>query len=87
MNFWLYILKNKENGQYYVGQTKDIKERLERHNTNRSKFTSGKGKWVLAYKEKYSSRKEAIRREREIKSKKSRKFIKKLIMNYRGVEE
>ena len=35
--------------------------------------------WKLVYKEVYKSRSESVQREREIKNKKSRKFIEQLI--------
>ena len=51
----------------YVGYTKNLKERLHKHNSGKgAKFTRGR-KWVLVYKEKFKSKKEAISREYYIK--------------------
>ena len=51
----------------YVGYTKDLKKRLNLHNTGKgAKFTRGR-KWRLIYKEKKKSKKEAISREYYIK--------------------
>ena len=51
----------------YVGYTKNLKNRIILHNTGKgAKFTRGR-KWVLIYKEKYKSKKEAISREYYIK--------------------
>ena len=85
MNYFVYILKNKKKGTYYVGQTANIQDRVERHNSNRSKFTSKKGEWALIYKESYNTRGEAMKRENFIKYQKSRKFIERLI--HSGVEK
>jgi len=82
--YFVYIIKNTE-GKYYVGYTKNIRERLERHNKNRSDFTKNKVKWNLVYKERLLNKGDAIKRENYIKSQKSKKFIESLI--YSGVEK
>ena len=51
----------------YVGYTSDIKKRIIIHNLGKgAKFTRGR-RWKLIYKEKFSSKKEAISREYYIK--------------------
>jgi len=61
----------------YVGYTNDLKKRINLHNIGKgAKFTRGR-KWILIYKEKFKSKKEAISREYYIKNNKSvRKKIK-----------
>ena len=52
----------------YVGYTNNLKKRLTLHNTSKgAKFTRGR-KWILIYKEKFKSKKEAISREYYIKN-------------------
>ncbi len=52
----------------YVGYTNNLKRRIALHNMSRgAKFTRGR-KWKLIYKEKHSSKKEAISREYYIKN-------------------
>ena len=52
----------------YVGYTKNLKERVHKHNSGKgAKFTRGR-KWILVYKEKFKSKKEAISREYYIKN-------------------
>ena len=52
----------------YVGYTNNLKKRITLHNTSKgAKFTKGR-KWKLIYKEKHSSKKEAISREYYIKN-------------------
>ena len=51
----------------YVGYTNNLKKRIALHNMNKgAKFTRGR-KWKLIYREKHSSKKEAISREYYIK--------------------
>ena len=61
----------------YVGYTNNLKKRISLHNSNKgAKFTRGR-KWMLIYKEKFKSKKEAISREYYIKKNRSlRKEIK-----------
>ena len=52
----------------YVGYTNNLKKRINLHNLGKgAKFTRGR-KWILIYKEKYKSKKEAISREYYIKN-------------------
>ena len=79
--YWVYILKNKLNGRYYVGHTNNLTRRIEEHNSGRSRYTKRKGIWILVYVEEFVTRAEAMKRELEIKNRKSRKFIEGLIRN------
>ena len=83
--FFVYIIQNSD-GKYYIGYTQDIEDRLKRHNRNCSGFTKNKGIWKLVYREKFSNKRDAIKKENYIKSQKSRRFIESLIL-HRGVEE
>ncbi len=71
MPYTTYIVRSAS-GQLYVGQTQNLHERLRRHNTNRSRFTSGRGPWEVVYAEEFNTRAEAVRRERELKKRHSR---------------
>ena len=68
MSFYVYMLKSKSKKPVtYVGYTNDLKKRVHLHNSGKgAKFTRGR-KWVLIYKEKFKSKKEAISREYYIK--------------------
>ena len=67
--FYVYMLKSKSIKPItYVGYTNNIRKRIELHNSGKgAKFTRGR-KWVLIYKEKFKSKKEAIFREYYIKN-------------------
>ncbi len=78
--YQIYILYSAIKDRYYIGFTSDIlSERIRRHNTNHAGFTGKTGDWVLVYFESYDGKESAMKREREIKSWKSRKLIEKLI--------
>ncbi len=75
----VYILKSYKVGRYYVGQTEDINDRLERHNVGRVKSTKHFRPWELVHSESYSTRSEACKRELEIKKYKGGIKFKKLL--------
>ncbi len=80
MQFTVYILHSSSIDKYYVGFTAlSIEERLRRHNTNHKGFTGTVGDWQVKYTEKYAEKSQAVNREKEIKSKKLRAYIEKLI--------
>jgi putative endonuclease len=85
MEYCVYIIQSKVDGTYYVGQTEDVRRRLQWHNEGKSKYTKPKIPWEVMYVEEFNTRREAIRRERKIKRKKSRKYIEWLIN--RGVAQ
>ena len=79
MTYHTYILYSVQIDRYYIGSTgDDLEERLRRHNTNHKGFTGTANDWVYYHLEEYSSKGEAVKREKEIKSKKSRKYIESL---------
>ena len=69
MSFFVYMLKSKSiKSVTYVGYTNNLTKRIKLHNSGKgAKFTRGR-KWVLIYKEKFQSKKEAISREYYIKN-------------------
>ena len=62
----------------YVGYTNNLKKRINLHNIGKgAKFTRGR-KWKLIYKEKHTTKKQAILREYYIKKNRTlRNLIKK----------
>ncbi|MBI5126864.1 GIY-YIG nuclease family protein [Candidatus Roizmanbacteria bacterium] len=81
-NFFVYVLYNKIGNKIYIGYTNNLTIRLLRHNkylpSKKSSFTSkNKGLWSLIYRESYINRKEAIKREKWLKSGIGRSFVHK----------
>ena len=77
--YFVYILYSRSADRYYVGQTENVESRLESHGSGISPYTSHAKDWRLVYTEEFAIRQEAIRRENEIKRKKSRRYIEWLI--------
>ena len=81
--FYVYILQNAA-GKFYVGHSQDAEQRLGSHNRTDQvfgKYTRKNGPWRLVWKEEHPTRASAIRREREIKAKKSARWIRENLLN------
>jgi putative endonuclease len=76
---FVYILYSASADRYYVGQTANLDHRLQRHNRGEVTSTKAYVPWELKHSEAHETRSEAMRREREIKARKSRRYIEELI--------
>jgi putative endonuclease len=77
--YYVYILYSPSADRYYIGQTENLDHRLQAHSRGSVTSTKAYAPWQLKYCEIYPTRADAMRREREIKSRKSRQFIEALI--------
>jgi putative endonuclease len=80
MAYWVYIMQSESTGQYYVGQTKHLKDRVARHNSGRTGSIRGLDPWRLRYQEQFATRQAAVSRERAMKARKSRTYLEGLCM-------
>ncbi|MES1220040.1 MAG: GIY-YIG nuclease family protein [Bacteroidota bacterium] len=81
--FFVYILQSLRDFSFYIGQCDDLDKRMSKHFEGFSKYTASKRPWRLVYFEMKETRTEALKREREIKSKKSHQYIKSLIVDWK----
>ena len=66
---WVYILPNKPNGTLYIGVTNDLPRRIYEHRTGAVPgFTKRHGLARLVYAEHHDDIRDAIRRERTMKT-------------------
>ena len=82
MPFYVYMLKSISNIKVktYVGYTKDLKKRLDKHNLNKGAKSTKGYKWVLIYKKKFISKSKAMSYEYILK--KNKKKRKTLLKDY-----
>jgi len=67
MRYYVYVLLCQD-GTFYTGYAKDLKVRLGMHEQGKgARYTRIHKPKKLVYKEKFGTRKEAMRRERQIK--------------------
>ena len=77
--YYVYILKSLKNGIFYVGYTSDLEDRIKEHNSGKTKGNYFNAPFELFYSEEYANIEDARKRERYIKSQKSRKYIESLV--------
>ena len=75
--FYVYVLRSKKNNYRYIGQTNNLKKRLEEHNSGLTKSIRFQTPFVLEHAEEYESRVEAMKREKFLKSGKGRDWLDK----------
>ena len=69
MKFYVYILKSEIDGNFYVGYTSDIESRMNAHNAGKVRSTKHRRPFVLVKTEIFNTRREAMWREWQLKSK------------------
>ena len=79
MHYFVYILYSTTKDKFYIGYTSDLNERIIRHNQKSKGFTGSTNDWELKYHETFENKIDALNREKQIKSWKSKIKIKELI--------
>ncbi len=83
MMYYVYILLSEGNGKTYVGYTaKSIEERLKEHNQGVSSWTSCNGSFKVIYYESYFFKKDALHREKFLKSGVGKKLVRLIKENF-----
>jgi len=76
--FFVYVLKSLVDGKLYIGQTSNLERRLTLHNEGRIRSTRKRYPLRLIHFETYETRGRALKREKFLKSIKSRDFKREL---------
>jgi len=66
--FVVYFLRSRKDSSFYVGQTSNIENRLQRHNKGLIRSTKHRRPFDLIYRENFNTRREAMLREKYLKS-------------------
>ena len=67
-SYYVYVLASRRYGTLYIGVTKNVRARLERHRAGRgSKFVKQYEVFRLVHVEEFASPQEAIAREKQLK--------------------
>ena len=83
--FWTYILYSLILDRYYIGQTDDIRSRIQHHLEGDTSYTRQASDWQLLFLQEHATRTAAVRLEREIKHKKSRLSIQRYLKDRRNL--
>ena len=80
--FTVYVLYSEKYDKIYIGYTSNLEQRLLSHNKLSQKgYTVKYRPWKIVYTEKFITKKEALQREKELKSSRGRNFIRKEILS------
>jgi putative endonuclease len=75
----VYILRSDIDGSFYIGVTSDIARRVDMHNSGLGRYTRHKIPWKLVYSEEFSTKPDALKREKFLKAQRNRDFYNRLI--------
>ena len=75
LSYWVYILYSESISSYYKGQTRDLDNRLFRHNNGYEKSTKNGRPWRLVWKTEKNDRSEASILERKLKNMSRQKLL------------
>ena len=77
---FVYVLLSGKDGNLYIGCTSNINSRVRQHNQGLVRATKARRPLKLIYKEEYSDKYEAFRKERFYKSPKGKKELKERML-------
>ena len=80
MPYYVYMLKTIDGlrEKSYVGYTNNLKERINKHNSNKGAKSTRGYKWELIFKKKFLSKSEAMIFEYKLKKDRNKRFQIKL---------
>ena len=77
MEYYVYVLRSTKFERNYVGFTINLAKRLRQHNAGKNKSTKPYLPWKVLFFESFSTKAEALKREKFFKTGKGREYIKK----------
>ncbi len=80
--YYVYILKSEIDGNMYTGYTKDLKIRIQQHNTGLVTSTKKRRPLILIYYEACINQQDATHREKYLKTSWGKRYVKNRLKNY-----
>lgn len=74
--WYVYLLKSKKTGNWYIGSTNSLQKRILKHNLKKNKSTKYGAPWKLIYCEIGLNKQDARAREKYLKSGMGRRYLK-----------
>ena len=79
--YFVYVLKSMKDGNMYIGFTKDLEERINRHNKGLVKSTKNRVPFELIFYEASKNKYDAIHREKYLKTSYGHRYLKNRLKN------
>ena len=80
--YYVYILKSIKDKKLYVGCTKDLKKRINMHNSRQVFSTKFRRPFEIIYYEAYKNKEDAFEREKFLKTGWGRNYIRRVLKHY-----
>lgn len=80
--YYIYVLQSEKDENFYVGYTSNLKKRPKLHNEGRVKSTKERRPIKLIYYEACLEQKDALKREKYLKSNYGKRYIKNRLKEY-----
>ena len=79
MQYFVYILYNRENGRFYVGKTANLRRRLNQHKN--AKLSHRNIRFICIFVEIFINQEDADKREKYFKSSKGKYTLRAMLKN------
>ncbi len=86
MEYFVYILMSKKDGNFYTGFTSNLKQRICLHQSGKVESTKYRIPLDLVYYEVCYNQKDALHRENYLKSTYGKRFLRNRLKNYLNTE-
>ena len=80
--YYVYVLQSEKDGNFYVGYTSDLQRRLTLHNKGQVAATKQRRPFKLVYYEACFHQKDALHREKYLKTTYGKRYIKNRLSQY-----
>jgi putative endonuclease len=80
--FYIYVLLSEKDKNYYTGYTKNLNNRLTQHNDGKVESTKKRTPFKLIYWEGCLNQKDALYREKYLKTSWGKRYLKNRLKNY-----
>ena len=80
--FYVYVIQNKAKNFIYIGYSENLRQRLNEHNSGKTKSTKYYTPLNLIFYEAYPSKSDAKRREKYLKTNKGRTTLMTMLKDY-----
>ena len=80
--FYVYVLQSHKEHNPYIGFTADLKKRFTEHNRGRNTSTKRGMPWTLIYYEACLHQRDALRREKYLKTSQGGRLLKRRLKEY-----
>ena len=80
--FYVYVLLSIKDKMFYIGCTKDLKQRINQHNKGWVKSTKDRRPLSLVYYEACLNQQDALHREKYLKTTYGKRYLRNRLKNY-----